>query len=82
MMTRMPFLHADGESFYFCSKGHSSMGGYDVFRSTFNRLTGSFSKPVNMDYKINTPDDDILYVVDSMNLNAYSLQQGLLKEVF
>ena len=25
-----PFLNADGTTFYFSSKGHNSMGGYDI----------------------------------------------------
>ena len=65
------FLHSDGKTFYFCSKGHSSMGGYDIFRSIYDDQTNSFGPPSNMDYKINTPDDDIMYVVDSANNNAF-----------
>ena len=65
------FLHNDGSTFYFCSKGHSSMGGYDVFRCMYNLETNSFGPPINMDYKINTPDDDIMYLVDSANQNAF-----------
>ena len=65
------FLHADGKTFYFCSKGHSSMGGYDIFRALYEDETNSFGPPVNMDYKINTPDNDIMYVVDSLNQNAF-----------
>ncbi len=65
------FLHFDGTTFYFCSKGHSSMGGYDVFKCSYNMQTNSFGPPVNLDYKVNTPDDDIMYVVDSLNNNAY-----------
>ena len=65
------FLHSDGVTFYFCSKGHSSMGGYDVFKSSYDMESNTFGPPVNLDYKINTPDDDIMYVVDSLNDNAY-----------
>ena len=65
------FLHSDGVTFYFCSKGHSSMGGYDVFKSSYDMESNTFGDPVNLDYKINTPDDDIMYVVDSLNENAY-----------
>ena len=65
------FLHSDGVTFYFCSKGHSSMGGYDVFKSSYDMESNTFGAPVNLDYKINTPDDDIMYVVDSLNENAY-----------
>jgi len=65
------FLHPDGKTFYFCSKGHSSMGGYDVFRCAYDRDYNSFGPAVNMDFKINTPDDDFLYIVDSLNKEAY-----------
>jgi hypothetical protein len=59
-----PFLHADGRTLYFSSKGHNSMGGYDIFRSERNLSTGVFESPENLDFAISTPDDDIFYVVD------------------
>lgn len=64
------FLHPDGKTFYFSSKGHSSMGGYDVFKSSYERGTNSFGEPENMDFAINTPDDDILYLVDPSGSEA------------
>ena len=65
------FMHPDGKSFYFASKGHNSMGGYDIFRCEFNPYTGQFEEPVNLDFAINTPDDDLFYVVDSLKETAY-----------
>ncbi len=65
-----PYLHPDGRTFYFSSKGHSSMGGYDVFRSSFDAASGAFGSPQNMDFAINTPDDDIFYIADSLNQYA------------
>ena len=74
-----PFLHADNQSFYFSSKGHSSMGGYDIFRSSL--VNGSFSNPENLDFAVNTPDDDLFYMVDSTKTianfaSARSSKQG------
>ncbi len=66
-----PFVSADGTTLYFCSKGHNSMGGYDVFKSLYNPASGSWGAPENMDFAINTPDDDILYVADEVNKIAY-----------
>lgn len=66
-----PFLHPNGKSLYFASKGHNSMGGYDIFKSTFDEQTNSWSNPQNLDFAINTPDDDILYVTDSLEQSAY-----------
>ena len=65
------FLHPDGMTFYFCSKGHTSMGGYDVFRCSYDSEYNTFGPAQNLDFKINTPDDDILYIVDSLNKEAY-----------
>lgn len=66
-----PFLHPNGNTLYFCSKGFNSMGGYDVFKSTKDLNTGEWSYPENMDFPINTPDDDILYISDINNELAY-----------
>ena len=43
-----PFIHPDGITLYFSSKGHNSMGGYDVFSSIMSR-NGKFTEPVNID---------------------------------
>ena len=57
-----PFMHPDGQTLYFSSKGHNSMGGFDVFKS---KLTSGnqFNAPINLDFAINSPDDDIFYIV-------------------
>ncbi len=60
-----PFLHPDNTTFYFSSKGHSSMGGYDIFRADLDASTGRFTTAKNLDFAINTPDDDLFYVADS-----------------
>lgn len=66
-----PFLHPDGKTLYFASKGHNSMGGYDIFKSVFQEETNSWSSPVNLEFPINSPDDDFLFVTDSLETVAY-----------
>ncbi|MCE2771926.1 MAG: hypothetical protein LW750_00550 [Bacteroidetes bacterium] len=66
-----PFLHPSGKVLYFCSKGHNSMGGYDIFRSELNEETNTWQKPVNMDFPINSPDDDILFITDYDEKSAW-----------
>ena len=66
-----PFFHSDGKTFFFSSDGHNSMGGYDIFRSNYNPNVGSYSEPENLDFAINTPDDDLFYIADSLNQIAY-----------
>lgn len=65
------FMHSDGKTLFFSSKGHNSMGGYDIFKSVYDPATDSFGHPVNLDFAINTPDDDIFYICDSLNQRAY-----------
>ena len=66
-----PFLLPDGKTLYFCSKGHNSMGGYDIFKSIYNSQSRTWSQPQNLDFAINTPFDDILFVSDSVQQYAY-----------
>ncbi|MEZ4937547.1 MAG: OmpA family protein [Crocinitomicaceae bacterium] len=56
------FLSADDKTLYFSSQGHENMGGLDIFSTTLQE-DGSWSKPVNMGYPINTPDDDLYFVI-------------------
>ena len=66
-----PFLHPNGKTLYFSSKGHNSMGGYDVFKTTYNAETQTWTKPENLEFPINSPDDDILFVTDSLEKTAF-----------
>jgi hypothetical protein len=59
-----PFPSSDGKTLFFASKGHNSMGGFDIFRAVYDSTKGFFSTPENLDFAINTPDDDILFISD------------------
>ncbi|MBI2966259.1 MAG: PD40 domain-containing protein [Bacteroidetes bacterium] len=54
-----PYLYPDEIHIYFSSDGHNSMGGYDLFKSTFDTIKKVWSKPENLGYPINTPDDNM-----------------------
>lgn len=64
------FVHPDGRTIYFSSKGHNSMGGYDVFKAVRNE-DGTWSEPENLGYPINTPDDDVFFTVAANGRDAY-----------
>lgn len=53
------FLAPDGKTLFFTSKGHNSMGGYDIFK-TVNE-GGKWSTPVNLGYPINTIYNDFCF---------------------
>ncbi len=52
-----PFMSSDGKLF-FCSKGHTSYGGFDIFVSQQD-AQGNWSQPSNIGLPINSPADDI-----------------------
>jgi outer membrane protein OmpA-like peptidoglycan-associated protein len=65
------FIDYDDVTLFFSSKGRKGMGGYDVFKSTFNPATNEWSEPINLGYPINTPDDDIYFVITKDAKRAY-----------
>ena len=54
------FISPDGQTLYFSSNGHSSMGGYDIFKCEVQR-DGTWGVPQNLGHPINTPDDDMFF---------------------
>ena len=74
-----PFMHADGETFYFSSEGHSTMGGFDIFKS-YERANKYWSTPENVGYPINTVEDDIYFTISKDRKSGYysSDRQGSL----
>ncbi len=47
-----PFIHADGRTIYFRSKGHLGIGGYDIFVSRYSE--NLWNTPINVGAPINT----------------------------
>ncbi|MDR2928191.1 MAG: OmpA family protein [Cytophagaceae bacterium] len=70
------FISPDGNTLYFASNGHPGMGGFDIF--SCEKQGSTWSKPVNMGYPINSPDDDIFYrtTADSIVTLLASKRQG------
>jgi outer membrane protein OmpA-like peptidoglycan-associated protein len=66
-----PFIDYAGTTLYFSSKGRKGMGGFDVFKATFDEGTNEWTDPVNLGYPINTPDDDIYFVASKDSKRAY-----------
>jgi hypothetical protein len=66
-----PQVTDDGKTLFFSSQGHSSMGGFDIFKSTWNEKTKTWNKPVNIGYPINTPDDDMMFSVCANGRDGY-----------
>jgi outer membrane protein OmpA-like peptidoglycan-associated protein len=65
-----PFIHPDDQTLYFSSKGHTGMGGYDLYYSKKD-IFGNWRTPVNLGYPINTNADEITLLVNSTGDVAY-----------
>jgi hypothetical protein len=84
-----PYFAPDG-ALYFASKGHYSMGGYDVYRSRYDAASKTWSTPENLGFPFSSPYDDIYYLplsndsltylITNRNVGADSLEIVLVKE--
>lgn len=66
-----PYVSKDGKTLYFSSRGHNTMGGYDIFKSAYDSIGHRWGAPENMGYPINTPDDDSFYRLSPDGSYAY-----------
>ncbi|MCF8234014.1 MAG: OmpA family protein [Bacteroidales bacterium] len=65
-----PFIHPDGRTLYFSSDGHLGLGEKDLFVSK-RQQDGTWSKPFNLGYPINTEADEINIIVDAAGNKGY-----------
>jgi hypothetical protein len=66
-----PNISPDGLTLYFSSKGHTSMGGYDIFTSKYNATTNKFEIVRNIGYPLNTVNDDMNFRVSETGRYGY-----------
>ncbi|MBE7441432.1 MAG: PD40 domain-containing protein [Flavobacteriales bacterium] len=69
-----PFIHPDRRTMYYSSKGHNSMGGYDIFYTYLN--DDGWDEPANIGYPVNTIDDDRYYVLSADAKTGYYSTAG------
>lgn len=65
-----PFIHPDGQTLFFSSKGHKNMGGYDIYRTELTE-DDKWEQPENMGYPVNTVREDIYFVMTEDREKAY-----------
>lgn len=67
-----PFIHSDGITLFFSSKGHNTMGGYDIFKATLlDPDVNGWGLPENMGYPLNTVNDDIYFCLSEDGQTGY-----------
>jgi hypothetical protein len=57
-----PFVDKRDNSLYFSSKGHNTIGEYDIFRSEFNKEDHKWMQAENLGMPINSTNDDIYFM--------------------
>ncbi|MEQ9591468.1 MAG: OmpA family protein [Cyclobacteriaceae bacterium] len=65
------FISASGKHLYFSSNGHAGMGDMDLYRTQQDTVTGTWTEPVNLGYPINSPENDIYFVLNGDETDAY-----------
>ncbi|MEI6062301.1 MAG: OmpA family protein [Bacteroidota bacterium] len=65
-----PFIHPDGHTLYFSSRGHQGMGGADLFVSRMDPK-GNWQNPDNIGYPVNTKLDEINLIINAKGNEAF-----------
>ncbi len=73
-----PSISPDGKTLYFSSKGHTSMGGYDIFKATLTENGETYTAVKNLGYPINTPEDNSNFCISENGRYGYiaALREG------
>ncbi|MDD3726811.1 MAG: tetratricopeptide repeat protein [Dysgonamonadaceae bacterium] len=59
-----PFIMSDGLTIYFATKGHETIGGYDLYASRLNLNSNTYLTPNQMNMPFNSPFNDYMMVID------------------
>lgn len=66
-----PNITSDNKTLYFSSKGHTSMGGYDIFKATWNSIKRNWGDVKNIGYPLNTPGDNMNFRASKTGRTGY-----------
>ena len=67
LLQNYPFLASDGITLYFSAEGPSSMGGRDIFMTSFDSDKGIWLQPQNYGLPFNSPSNEYLLVIDDLD---------------
>ena len=62
-----PFVLSDGITLFFSAKGANSVGGYDIFTTTFDSDSGKFYEPQNYGFPFNSTANDYFLAIDEFD---------------
>lgn len=61
-----PFMLADGITLYFASDGDGSIGGYDLFVTSFDEESGEFYRPDQLGMPFNSTANDYMLAINEV----------------
>ena len=64
-----PFIHVNGTSLFFASKGYPGFGGFDLYKSEL--VDSVWSIPENLGFPLNTHEDQVSLFVSTSGKNGY-----------
>jgi tetratricopeptide (TPR) repeat protein len=75
----LPYYDPIGKDLIFSSKGHNSMGGYDLFKSHYDSERNSWTPPTNLGFPVNSPSNEFLMIpgTDMGSIMLITDRQGL-----
>ncbi|WP_299110636.1 hypothetical protein [uncultured Winogradskyella sp.] len=77
---KYPHTAKNGNELFFSSKGHNSIGGYDIFISTISN--SKYKSPRNLGYSINSDKDEIAFVFVDNKKGVFSSNKDNTKNAF
>ena len=66
-----PNITSDNRTLYFSSRGHTSMGGYDIFKATWSSVKRNWADVKNIGYPLNTPEDNMNFRASKTGRTGY-----------
>ncbi len=66
-----PFFHETSSTLFFSSNGHNSIGGLDVYKSSYDKESYAYMTPVNLGLPINSSKDDAYLIWDKKLLKGF-----------
>ena len=66
-----PYFDTPSQTLYFSSNGFTPMGGFDLFKTTFDPIANSIGTVTNLDFPFSSVEDDFYFIpMDSLNQMA------------
>ena len=75
-----PFMLADGTTLFFAAQGEKSIGGYDIFMTTYSAESARFYEPNNYGLPFNSKYNEYLLAIDEFNNLGWLVSDRYLNE--